>query len=913
MRSDDDAGYATFPEHQDASEAELRATLESMTIGDADAILSQLAGALFPGGIADLAQLTWTDGRPPAAAGATRAPLDADAKLRTAELRYRTLIEQIPAVTFMAVLGEGDNEVYVSPHIEALLGFTQAEWLENPFLWYTQLHPDDHEIWHREFARGCRTGGPFRAECRFLARDGRVVWVRGEARLVKDELGRPLFLQGVAFDITEAKRAEALVLREAVRTTEQRYRDLVEQLGAIFWEAEIDRPGFTFVSRGAERILGYPPERWLADPDFWLSLVHVDDRAAAAAALSSAHERRNAVEEFEFRALGADGRTVWLHQKVYAHRSKEGQGRLLGVILDITDRKRAEQILRDNEARLRTEAGIRRTLHRIGSALASELEIERVVQLATDEATTLTGAAFGAFFYNVINDEGESYTLYTLSGASRDAFAHFPMPRNTAVFGPTFRGEGVVRLDDVTQDPRFGKNAPYRGLPEGHLPVRSYLAVPVISRSSEVLGGIFFGHPQPGQFTDEHERLAAGIAGWTAVAIDNARLFRAAEKARASAETANRAKDEFLATMSHELRTPLNAVLGWTMILRSNGGDEAMRRRALDTIERNARAQAQIIEDLLDVSRIVTGKLILEPAAVNLATVIESAVDGIRLAADTKRLDIRRRLDLSASVVSGDPTRLLQVVSNLLTNAVKFTPAGGWIEVRLERRDGLARLSVADDGQGISAEFLPHVFERFRQADGSTTRAYGGLGLGLAIVRHLVDLHGGTVQVASPGAGRGSTFTVEIPLMQAAPAETTFPSSLRDVGPMERSLDGVRVMVVDDDADSRDLMTHLLERAGAAVTTLASAAAVLEKIDAVAPHVLISDIGMPDHDGYELIRLLRTLGSSCANVPAIAVTAYAGPGDRARAMEAGFQLHMPKPISPRELIANVERLAMSDR
>jgi signal transduction histidine kinase len=221
------------------------------------------------------------------------------------------------------------------------------------------------------------------------------------------------------------------------------------------------------------------------------------------------------------------------------------------------------------------------------------------------------------------------------------------------------------------------------------------------------------------------------------------------------------------------LRTPLNAVLGWTMILRTNGDDEATRRRALDTIERNARSQAQIIEDLLDVSRIVTGKLLLEVGAVNLVSVIDSALDGIRLAADAKRIRIRRRMDQSASVVSGDSTRLHQIVSNLLTNAVKFTPAGGWIEVRLERTDGMARVSVADNGQGISREFLPYVFERFRQADGSTTRAHGGLGLGLAIVRHLVDLHGGTVYANSPGPGCGSTFTVEIPLIRATASDPT--------------------------------------------------------------------------------------------------------------------------------------------
>jgi signal transduction histidine kinase/ActR/RegA family two-component response regulator len=425
-----------------------------------------------------------------------------------------------------------------------------------------------------------------------------------------------------------------------------------------------------------------------------------------------------------------------------------------------------------------------------------------------------------------------------------------------------------------------------------------------------VLGGIFFGHSGVGVFTEEHEQLAAGIAGWTAVAIDNARLYSAAEKARASAETANRAKDEFLATMSHELRTPLNAVLGWTMILRTNGDNEVTRRRALDTIERNAHAQAQIIEDLLDVSRIVTGKLLLNVGPVNLVSVIDSALDGIRLAADTKRIQLRRRIDPSASVVSGDATRLHQVVSNLLTNAVKFTPAGGWIEVSLDRTDGMARIIVADNGQGISSEFLPHVFERFRQADGSSTRAHGGLGLGLAIVRHLIDLHGGTVHAESKGAGHGSSFSVDIPLMQASSDQT---GAAQSEPPLTteptRRLNGVRVLVVDDDVDSRDLMTHLLERAGAAVTTAGSASEALEMIEALAPDVLVSDVGMPQQDGYALVRTLRTRTSASATVPAVAVTAYARLEDREQALAAGFHAHVSKPIAPRDLIAAVERLA----
>jgi signal transduction histidine kinase/ActR/RegA family two-component response regulator len=653
----------------------------------------------------------------------------------------------------------------------------------------------------------------------------------------------------------------------------------------------------------------------LSDPDFWLSRVHPDDRADAVAAWARARERHSGLDGFEFRAVTADGRTRWLHQKVYAHRSQTGDPRLLGVILDITDRKHAEEVLRANEARLRTETDIRRTLHRIGSALASELDLERVVQLATDEATALTTAEVGAFFYNVIDEQGEAYTLYTLSGAPREAFAKFPMPRNTAVFGPTFRGEGVVRLDDVTKDPRFGKNAPYHGLPEGHLPVRSYLAVPVISRSGDVLGGIFFSHSRAGVFTEEHEHLAAGIAGWTAVAIDNARLYSAAEKARASAEAANRAKDDFLATMSHELRTPLNAVLGWTMILRTSDGDnEATRRRALDTIERNARAQAQIIEDLLDVSRIVTGKLLLEVGAVNLASLVDSALESIRLAADTKQIRVRLRIDKAASVVTGDAARLHQVVTNLLTNAVKFTPSGGWIEVRLERADGMARISVKDNGQGISAEFLPYVFERFHQADGSTTRAHGGLGLGLAIVRHLIDLHGGRVYAESPGPGLGSTFSVELPLLHGGTAADVSTAAAPSDGATQfRVLTGVRVLVVDDEVDSRDLITQLLEQAGADVTTAASAADALEMIDALRPDVLVSDVGMPYQDGYELIRALRRRGPPAADLPAVAVTAYARGEDRARALAAGFQVHLPKPIVPHDLISQIERLAAASR
>jgi signal transduction histidine kinase len=305
------------------------------------------------------------------------------------------------------------------------------------------------------------------------------------------------------------------------------------------------------------------------------------------------------------------------------------------------------------------------------------------------------------------------------------------MPRNTAVFGPTFRGEGIVRSDDITKDPRYGRNAPYHGMPEGHLPVRSYLAAPVVSHSGEVLGGLFFGHSEVGIFTGRDERILAGIAGFAAVAIDNANLFREAREARQQAEEANRAKDDFLATVSHELRTPLNAMMGWGQILLATDADPERREKGLSTIVRNGRLQARLIDDLLDVSRIITGKMRLDVRPVELAPVIEAAIESIRPAAEAKQISVRRILDPLAGPVAGDPARLQQVVWNLLANAVKFTPKEGKVEVRLERANSHVEIIVADTGIGIGPAFLPHVFDRFRQLDNSIKRQHGGLGLGL--------------------------------------------------------------------------------------------------------------------------------------------------------------------------------------
>jgi PAS domain S-box-containing protein len=382
-----------------------------------------------------------------------------------------------------------------------------------------------------------------------------------------------------------------------------------------------------------------------------------------------------------------------------------------------------------------------------------------------------------------------------------------------------------------------------------------------------------------------------------------------------TAERANQLKDEFLATLSHELRTPLTAIVGWSQMLGNSKLDPVTSLRAIEVIRRNARMQVQMVEDLLDVSRIITGKLRLSVEPVDLGTIIIAAVDGLRPAAEAREIRLQLQLDSPAAQVSGDPDRLQQVVWNLVSNAIKFTPKGGRVLIRLERVESHLEVTVSDTGLGIAPGFLPHVFDRFRQADATTTRAFGGLGLGLSIVRQLVELHGGTVRVGSEGEGLGSTFTVSLPLLAVRSAASDTESARQpefklpelDCAP---ELDGLRVLVVDDEADTCELLQVILEGCGVQVKTASSAAAALEAIAEEAFDVLISDIGMPDEDGYSLIVKVRALSKERGGkLPAAALTAYAGEEDRIRVLRSGFQIHVPKPISPSELLAVVANLA----
>ncbi len=490
---------------------------------------------------------------------------------------------------------------------------------------------------------------------------------------------------------------------------------------------------------------------------------------------------------------------------------------------------------------------------------------------------------------------------------------------------------GLANDDNASYTPPEGSSNPsYKILRNGQeltpdeTPLR-YAAihgVTVERTEVEILrfdGALFnlYGYAAP--LWDEQGRTRGAVGAFLDITdrkqaeAEREQLLGREQSARQQAETANRLKDEFLSVLSHEIRTPLNGILGWAQLLRRGTLDRSTTARALETIERNAKVQAQLIDDLLDVSRIIQGKLRLEMRPCLLVAVLESAIETIRPAAEAKAIELQAVLHEPASPVFGDANRLQQVVWNLLANAVKFTSRGGRVEVYLERVDDFAQIRVQDTGVGIQSDFLPYVFERFRQADSTTTRRQGGLGLGLAIVRHLVELHGGTVAVDSPGQGQGASFRVQLPLMaRGTQAGQSEPPAPGDNPPI--SLEGLRVLVVDDDADSRQLVAFVLEQHGAAVTTATAAADVLAALrNAPAhqrPELLLSDINMPDTDGYTLLRQIRALSpEQGGQTPAIALTAYARAEDRTQALLAGFQVYLPKPVSPEELVKVVAQLA----
>jgi PAS domain S-box-containing protein len=673
-------------------------------------------------------------------------------------------------------------------------------------------------------------------------------------------------------------------------------------------------------NRGAERIFGYTSDEIIGKPvTLLIPPDHLDEEPEILARIKAGDR----IDHYETVRVAKGGRLIDISLTVSP--IKDANGVIIGaskIARDIGDRKHAENAMRE-------QSEIIETVNRLGLMLAGELDLDKLVQAVIEAATEISDARVGAFFYYVLSEHGERRLRFALSGIPREVFAN-SIPRDTDIFPPSFKDEGIVRLDDIKNEPRYRNNSPYFSSLDGHFDVASYLVVPVISRSGEVYGGLFFGDPQEGVFTERSARIIEGLAAQVVIAMDNARLFEAAQNARAEAEQAalenerlyrqaqdaSQLKEEFLATVSHELRNPLNAILGWSRMLRLGQVPEEDVAKTLDTIERNAQAQTQLIDDLLDVSRIITGKLRMDVRAADPNLFIEAAIEAVKPAAEAKGVRLQRVMDLSSVSVPGDPIRLQQVVWNLLSNAIKFSDRGGRVQVRLERVNSHVEIIVCDTGQGISAEFLPHVFDRFRQADQRSTRQHGGMGLGLAIVKHLVELHGGSVCAASPGTGQGATFTVRLPVVPIYQIDPdggrVHPSARNLLLQMEDSgrLDGMVILVIDDEPDTRELLKAGLEHCGAQVVIAASADEAFGALDLRIPDVLISDIGMPGEGGYDLIRKLRSLPvEKGGRVPAIALTAYARVEDRLRALRSGYQMHVPKPVELAELVAVVDSLA----
>jgi signal transduction histidine kinase/CHASE1-domain containing sensor protein/CheY-like chemotaxis protein len=564
---------------------------------------------------------------------------------------------------------------------------------------------------------------------------------------------------------------------------------------------------------------------------------------------------------------------------------------------------RSEEALRESGDRYREEAEITETLYSIGLATAAELDLRRLAQTIVDATTRITGAQFGAFFYHLVDERGEISREHALAGAPPAGIEEFLAPRDSDVPRPIFRGEGVIRIDDVLEESLGGRPTPP---PEriGSLPVRSSLTAPVISRSGEILGGLFFAHSEPGVFTRRVERILGGIAAQSAVAIDNARLYEAERRARAEAETANQAKDRFMASLSHELRTPLTPVLAVIATLEKQSRLPPDIHERLVTIRRNVELEARLIDDLLDLTRITRGKLELKPEVADLREVLAHALEACCPVEGSGR----ERFEISLAEgddlrLWADAPRLTQVFWNLMTNALKFTPEGGPIRIRASRDEATGEIiaEVSDRGIGIEPQRLPHVFDAFEQGQRRITRQYGGLGLGLAITKAIVELHGGQIEAHSDGPGHGATFRIRLPIGAfrlpaielIAAGGAARPAAAAPAAPGEDR--PLHILLVEDHPDTADAMETLLSVVGHRVTVantardaLAAAEATEDGIDLV-----ISDVGLPDISGHDLMAELK----SRYRLRGIALSGYGMDEDLQRSREAGFERHLTKPVN----------------
>jgi len=863
--------------------------------------------------------------------------------LRESEARFRAMFNQ--AAVGIALISLHGQFLQVNPALCEITGYSQEELMKLNFQAIT--HPDDLAVDLEQGARVlAKEISVYSLEKRYIRKDGTIIWVNLTSSAVWDAYGQPKYAVGIVEDISERKQAEAA-------------QNFLVEASALL-AASLDYE----VTLANMANLAVPT---LAD---WCVVDIVkEDYAIQEIAMIAANPvkqeiltqlRRRYPPQYEnhhpFRDTLLQGRSIFypeISDEVLTQMAEDGEhlqllqslrmrslivtplysrGQIFGVISFVRgesgrpyeppDLALAEDLARraataiDNarlyqntqQAKQAAELAANRTarLQRITAALSEAATPQQVADVVVNQGIAALGASAGSV--TLLAEQGNYLNVIQATGYPKqvlDTWKSFPVSDAVPLAESVRTGKPIF----LESPEVFAANYPQLAKAISVTGNCAFACIPLIVEK-QVIGAMGLSFATTQAFAEEDQAFMLTLGQQCAQAIARAQLYEAERHARSEAETANRIKDEFLAVLSHELRTPLNPILGWAKLLRTRKNDEATTIRALETIERNAKLQAQLIEDLLDVSRILRGKLSLHIRIVDLKTTITAALETVRLAAEAKSIQLQTVLPNHNLEVMGDGDRLQQIIWNLVSNAVKFTPAEGRVEVRLEQVGFAAQIQVIDNGKGITPEFLPHVFEYFRQADGKTTRVFGGLGLGLAIVRHLVELHGGTVSADSPGEGQGATFTVRLPLHKSAESSILSAESAQiDLATQDTLLAGVRILLVDDQADVLEFFTFALEQYGAEVIAIASACEALEKLVQLQPDILLSDIGMPNMDGYMLLRQIRQLPpNKGGQIPAIALTAYAGEIDYKQAMAAGFQKHIPKPVDPADLALAIAKL-----
>ncbi|MEG4580201.1 response regulator [Microcoleus sp. MON1_C5] len=805
------------------------------------------------------------------------------------------------------------GEVVWSEEQELLFGLEKGSFPGTYEAFFACIHPDDQASTARALAFALENKIEYKYEFRVLWPDGSLHWIAARGKFFDDDTGKSVRSSGLVWDITERKLSEA-----RVQESEENLRFALEAANTIAFTWDV-ASGEVRRSSHAETQMGLGPNSTFGTFDQKKNAVHPEDRERFLADVDAALTGTG-VYESEYRKVRPDGSVIWLHEKGRVVFDASGTPlRLFGVAIDITGRKQLEY---DRSRALAREQSYLRRLQKLTSAsvaINSTLSVAEILQLAADSARQILEVHQVAVNLDPAATWDAGISKFSMSEKYAAWQDYCEEPDGTGIYQEVCQHQQAMRMTQTELEAhpawrKFGKAA------GKHPPMRGWLAVPLRTRDGRNLGLIQLSDKYEGEFAEDDETILMQLAQAVSGAIDNARLYEESQQA-------NRMKDEFLATLSHELRSPLNAILGWAQLLQQRSLSPAATGRALETIERNAKLQTQLIDDLLDISRIIRGKLTLNPCAVNLISLVEGALNTVRLAADAKSLDLRFAIgDLGLETaefsklgkvsgnpeselnprfwVSGDPGRLQQVIWNLLTNAIKFTPRGGRVEIRLSRVDSEVELAVTDTGIGVAPNFLPYVFDSFRQADATITRIYSGLGLGLAIVRQLVELHGGTVWAQSPGLNMGSTFTFRLPAMQV----NSIPDEEAQVWADAGNLLGVKILLVDDEVDSREFMRFVLADSGATVKVASSAAEAFEVASQFSPDVVVSDIGMPEEDGYSLVRRLRSVNTQTGKFWAIALTAYARDEDRDRAFAAGFDRHLSKPVQPDVLVETIVQL-----